>query len=237
MRSSPLLYAYALAIVAGCGGELPRPADPLTPLEPVAVAPQPTPQPPPVPPKPEFDPNDRERTYKWIREEMVPLQAKYRPAKEAIDENPLNDDAMKEFLAELPAFKSKVAGIAGREVAWRVKVHSINQNGVVIDGEGNEYTEPFNGKELGHFYVNLFIENGKVDREQFTEQRTLRLNRQITREFAKTLKAGDQIVVHGKIKSFVFLYGDDKPPPFIEITLDEVQADSTVEPIRAEERR
>ena len=121
------------------------------------------------------------------------------PAKKAIDENPLNDNLMKECLAELPSFKARVAGIAGREVAWRVKVHSINQNGLVIDGDGHEYTEPFDGgRELGHFYVNLFIENGKVDREQFTEQRTLRLNRQITRDFAKTLKFGDQIVIRGE---------------------------------------
>ena len=92
-------------------------------------------------------------------------------------------------------------------------------------------TEPYagSGEPLDHLYINLFIENGQVDEEVFTERRRLKLGKQITRDYAKTLKAGDVMTVVGVIGKVGFLFGDKEPPGWIEITLDKVKAESATE--------
>jgi hypothetical protein len=190
--------------------------------EPEKKPPQMVPQ-----PKASFDANDRQQTYRWIGEEAIEFRLEYLPAREAIQKNPLNDDLQKEFTAnKLPVYKAKFTELIGKEVRWSVKVHSIDQEGVIVEADDHVFTEPYtgSGEPLDALYINLFIENGRVNEEIFMERRKLKLGKQITLEFAKTLGSNEEIIIDGRISKIEFKYGDKEPPGWIEITLDEVQA-------------
>ncbi|SIO09615.1 hypothetical protein SAMN05444166_2422 [Singulisphaera sp. GP187] len=134
MKPSPSFY---LVLASLCGTACSSKDE--TVISKPALAPQtqePAPAPPPPPPAAAFDANDRERTYRWIADEATAFRLKYLPAKEAIARNPLNDDLQKEFeSSKLPAYKSKLRQIVGRDVMWKVKVHSIDLKGVIVEAD------------------------------------------------------------------------------------------------------
>ena len=165
---------------------------------------------PPPAPKAEFDPRDRERTYRWIADEATAFRLEYLPAKKAVEDNSLNDDLLKEFTAKkLPSYKAKFQALVGREVAWRAKVHGVGEEGVTVEADEHFFLEPYtgSGQPLAFLYMNLFIENGHVNEEDFSERRRLRLGKQITRDFAKTLKFGEEITLTGRIGKVDFKFG------------------------------
>lgn len=227
MKPTRAIFVMLSALGIGCGGNQEvKPEIPVS-LPPAPKAEIPPPEPPPAP-KAAFDPRNKDRTYQWIKDEATALRLKYLPARDAIQANPLNDDLLKAFVAnDLPPYKAQFEAMVGKQVAWNVKVFVIEKDGIIIDGWTHILTEPFinNGQDKDSISIDLFIKNETVNEDYRLEHMILKLNKQITKEFAKTLKKGDDILIKGIIEKVDVKYGDDKPPSWITITLDNVTAE------------
>ena len=80
--------------------------------------------------KPEFDPSDLDQTSRWLWSRIATLHEKGKRAAEALQENGLNDDLMKEYERDVKAFDEQINQNGGKIVVWKMKVEMITTGDV-----------------------------------------------------------------------------------------------------------
>lgn len=173
-------------------------------------------------PEAEFDPADRERTFRSIGEAATALKAAYRPATRT-----KADRSREGYSNGLRGFESRIHSFAGRDVTWKVAVKQVTERGVVIDGTSRFPTDRSSPGNVGQGVVQVFTiirhatPDGK-DSEAFDE--VLWYGEQIERGLAEDAKPGDVIVLKAHVRQTRVLAIEDSPPNAIAFFLDGVRA-------------
>lgn len=136
-RTTAIGVSVLLATLAGCDG-------PVTPESPVAGRAEPAPAlpvgPPPAspvvaPPPPRFDPEDAERTLRWLVAETTLVGNAAWGAIEERRENPLRKEKAKAYEAAWRRWWTLTRGLTGKAVAWPARVSSISEDRISVSGD------------------------------------------------------------------------------------------------------
>jgi hypothetical protein len=80
----------------------------------------------------DFDPKDCVATFRWLFARATDLRRQEIPARNAFNENALNDEEMKKFNSDLLALQDEVNRHKDEKVQWAARVRQIDPQGVWV---------------------------------------------------------------------------------------------------------